>query len=216
MLKINHTTYLEIFEILDLCSLAITVPSIFISIFQFYQNLKQPSLLIRWSGGSRYWFVFAASDIFRSIASVDELVESISNAAILQSWTAVYANIIMMAISRATIKFNLGVQEEIVLHLRTTEAKESLGIAIRHLIRPIASIGLRIEGQTLRTVKHVTSAIHAVHKLPAVLMIADLEVAILMRTVVGRVCRLQIRPACAVYVDRISTRIIEASFRIEE
>lgn len=122
----------------------------------------------------------------------------------------------MMAVGWATIKLNLGVQEETALHLRATEAKESLGITIWYLIRPVASIGLRIEGQTLRTIKHVTPTVHAIHKLTAMLMIADLEVTVLMRTIVGRSCRLQIWPARAVYVDGISARIIEACFRVEK
>lgn len=96
----------------------------------------------------------------------------------------------MMAVGGATIKLNRGVQEGTAPHLRATKAEESLGVAVWHLIWPVAPIALRVEGQTLRTVEHVAPAVHAVHELAAVLMIADLEVAVLMGTIVGRIRRL--------------------------
>jgi len=159
--------------------------------------------------------MFTPGDIFRSIAGVDELIESISNAAILQSWTAVHADVKVVTIGRAAEKLNRGVQEGTIPHFWAAKTEKSLRVAVRHLVRPIASIRLRIEGQTLWTVEHVTPTVHAVHELTAVLMIANLEVAVLMGTVVGRTCRLQIWPACAIYVDRISAGIIKARFRIE-
>lgn len=159
--------------------------------------------------------MFTASDIFRGIASVDELVKGVSRAAILQSRTAVHANIIVMTVGGAAVNLNLGVQEGAISHLRTAKAEESLGVAIRHLIWPVASIRLRIEGQTFRTVEDVTPTVHAIHELTTMLMIADLEVTVLMGTVLGRVCPLQVWPARAIYVDRISARIVETSLRIE-
>lgn len=95
-----------------------------------------------------------------------------------------------MTISRTAEKLNRSVVEGTIPHLWTAKTEKSLRVAVRHLVRPIASIGLRIEGQTLRTVEHVAPAVHAVHELAAVLMIANLEVAVLMGTVVGRTCRL--------------------------
>lgn len=95
-----------------------------------------------------------------------------------------------MAIDGAAVKLNLGIQKGTVFHLRATKAEESLGVAIRHLIRPVASIRLRIEGQTFRTIEHVTPTVHAVHELTAMPVIADLEVAVLMGTVLGRDCLL--------------------------
>lgn len=131
-----------------------------------------------------------ASDIFRSVASVDEFIERVSFAAILQSRTTVHADVVVMTVGVAAVKRDLAAQEGAISHLRTAEAQESFGVAIRHLIRPIASISLRIKGQTLRTIEHVTPTVHAVHKLTAMLIIADLEVAVLMRTIVGWTCRL--------------------------
>lgn len=89
----------------------------------------------------------------------------------------------MMAINGAAIERNLTALEQAVPHFRTAEAQESFGVAIRHLIRPVAPIGLRIEGQTLRTVEHVAPTVHAIHELTAMLMIANLEITILMRTI---------------------------------
>lgn len=90
----------------------------------------------------------------------------------------------MMAVGAATVESNFATKEEtILLHLRTAETKKSFGVAVRYLIRPIASVRLRIEGQTFGTIKHVAPTVHAVHELTAMLMIADLEVTVLMRTV---------------------------------
>lgn len=96
----------------------------------------------------------------------------------------------MVTVDRAAVKFNLSVQEGTAPHLWAAETEESLGVAVRHLVRPVASVGLRIECQSLRTIEHVTPAVHAVHELAAVLMIADLEIAVLMGTVVGWICGL--------------------------
>lgn len=131
-----------------------------------------------------------AGDIFCGVASVDELVEGISNTTILQSRTSVHADVIVVAISRTAIKLNLGVQEKTVPHFRATETEEGFGVTVRHLVRPVAPIALRIEGQTFWTVEHVAPAVHTVHELATVLMITDLEVAVLMGTIVRRVCRL--------------------------
>lgn len=91
-----------------------------------------------------------------------------------------------MAIDVAAEEPNLAALKQTVsVHLRTAEAQVSLGVAIRHLIRPVAPVGRRIEGQTLRTVEHVAPTVHAVHELTAVLMITDLEVAVLMGTILG-------------------------------
>lgn len=129
-----------------------------------------------------------ASDIFRGVAGVDELVEGISNTAILQSRTAVHADVIVVAVGGAAIKLDLGVQEGTVPHFRAAKAEEGLSVTVRHLVRPITPIGLRIEGQTLWTVEHVAPAVHTVHELAATLMIADLEVAVLMGTIIRRDC----------------------------
>lgn len=159
--------------------------------------------------------MFTASDIFRGVASVDEVVKGISDATILQSWTAIDANVIVMTVGVAAVKLSLGVQSEgATFHLRATKAEESLGVAIWHLIRPVASICLRIEGQALRTIEDVASTVHAIRELTAMLMIADLEVAVLMGTVFGGVCFLQVWSARAIYVDGISARIVETSLRI--
>lgn len=131
-----------------------------------------------------------AGDIFRGIASVDELVKGVPLAAILQSWTAVHADVIVMAVGVAAVKFNPSIQEGATFHLRAAKAEESLGVAIRHLIRPVASIRLWIKSQTFRTIEDVTPTVHAIHELSATLIIADLEIAVLMGTVLGRVCRL--------------------------
>lgn len=95
-----------------------------------------------------------------------------------------------MAINVAAVKSDLAALEETVSHFRTTEAEKSLSVAIRHLIRPVAAIRLRIEGQTFRTIEHVAATVDAIHELAAMLMIADLEVAVLMWAIIGRKCRL--------------------------
>lgn len=125
-----------------------------------------------------------AGDIFRGVAGVDEHVEGVPDAAILQSRTAVHADVVVVAVG-AAVKLNLGVEEGTAPHLRAAETEESLGVAVRHLVRPVAPIALRVEGQTLRAIEHVAPAVHAVHELAALLMIADLEIAVLMGTVVG-------------------------------
>jgi len=96
-----------------------------------------------------------------------------------------------MAIDVAAIELVFVVQEEAALdRLWAAEAEESLGIAVRHLIGPVATIAVRVEGQTLRTIEHITSTVHAIHELAAFLSVADLEVAILMGTLLGRIRRL--------------------------
>lgn len=130
-----------------------------------------------------------ASDVLCGVAGVDQFVERVSFAAILQPRTAIHAEIVMMAVGVAAIKFGLTTEEEAVLHLRTAEAQERFSVAVRYLIWPIASIALRIEGQTFRTIEHVASTVYTVHELTTMLMVADLEVTVLMRTVWGRVRR---------------------------
>lgn len=88
----------------------------------------------------------------------------------------------MMAVGIAAVELNLSTVEEAAFHLRTTEAQESFSVAVRHLIRPITPVALWIESQTFRTIKYIAPTVHAVHELTTVLIIADLEIAILMRT----------------------------------
>jgi len=97
----------------------------------------------------------------------------------------------MVAVDVAAVELVLVVQEETALdRLWAAKAEESLGVAVRHLIGPIAAIAVRIEGQTFRTIEHITSTVHAIHELAAFLPVADLEVAILMGTLLGRIRRL--------------------------
>lgn len=106
----------------------------------------------------------------------------------------------MVTVGRAAVKFNPDVQEGTAPHLRAAETEKRLGVAVRHLVRPVASIALRIEGQAFRTIEHVAPAVHAVHELAAVLMIADLEVAVLMGTIVGWTCGL-----CGIFNGNVSS-----------
>jgi len=96
----------------------------------------------------------------------------------------------MVAIDVAAVELVLVVQEEAALdRLGTAEAEERLGVAVRHLVGPVATIAVRVEGQTFWAVEHITSTVHAVHELAALLPVADLEVAVLMRTLLGRIRR---------------------------
>lgn len=96
----------------------------------------------------------------------------------------------MMAVSVAAVEFDLAEEEAVLRRFRAAEAQEGFGVAVRHLVGPVATVGRRIEGETLRTIEHVVPAVDTVHELTALLLIADLEVAVLMRTVLRWICRL--------------------------
>lgn len=66
----------------------------------------------------------------------------------------------------------------------------TFGVAGQDLVGPVATEGVPVEGQTLRTVEDVPPAVHAVLELSAVGGIAQPEVAVLVRTVIGGLRRL--------------------------
>lgn len=61
----------------------------------------------------------------------------------------------------------------------------TFSITVGDLVRPLASVGIRAEGKTLRAGEVVAHSIHTVSEAAAVLSIADLEVTELMGAVVG-------------------------------
>lgn len=158
----------------------------------------------------------ASGNIFRSVAGVVQFVERVPFAAIMQSRTAVHANIIMLAIVRAAMELRTTCEEPLIPHFRAPEAEERLCIAIWYLIWPIAAITFRVESQPLGTVKNIPPTVCTVHKLTAVLMISNLEIAILMGTILRWLGRLAVRSSSAVYVDRVAAGIIESGFRVEK
>jgi hypothetical protein len=52
-----------------------------------------------------------------------------------------------------------------------------------NLVRPVTAIGVLVEGKSFRTIEHISSAVHTVHKLSTISAVTKPEVAILVGAV---------------------------------
>lgn len=157
----------------------------------------------------------APRDVFRGVAGIDNFVERVPLAAVLQSRPAVHANVIALAVIIAAIELDPAEKRPLGV-FRAPESEERFCVTVGNLIWPVAAVTFRVEGQPLGTIENVTPAVGAVHELATTLGISDLEVTVLVRAVVGWLGRLSIRPAIAVDIYWVSTRVIESGLWIKK
>lgn len=108
------------------------------------------------------------------------------------AWTSVHADEVLPAALGMRVEMYLvGILEDRVLgHCRTTEAQESLGVALLHQIGPVAQVVLLVEGQALGTGDQSSLAEHAVVEGAAFALVTQAVVAELVWAMLGGVGRL--------------------------
>lgn len=136
------------------------------------------------SGGTESTGTSTSGDILGSIALIDRVVEELSLAAPVHAGTSLDAHVVDLAIAGMTVEVEMGDGVGDGL-LRAGEAHECLCVTVVDLVGPLATVRLLAEGQTLRAVKHESTAIDAVHELATVDAIAHLEVAKLVGALIG-------------------------------
>lgn len=139
-----------------------------------------------WLGGGRTESTGTSTrgHILGSIALIDRVVEELSLAAPVHAGTSLDAHVVDLAIAGMTVEVEMGDGVSDGL-LRAGEANECLCVTVVDLVGPLATVRLLAEGQTLRAVKHESTAIDAVHELATVDAVAHLEVAKLVGALIG-------------------------------
>lgn len=119
--------------------------------------------------------------VLDAVAFVGQIVESSSFAAVVETWSALHANEIPLAIARRAEETVFLLTEEALRCRGTTESQVSFRIAGFHLVGPVASIRFLVEGETFGTVEDEATAVNAVFELAAVVGVAHFVVTELMR-----------------------------------
>lgn len=160
--------------------------------------------------------ISAGGDILSRLAGVGQRVKYLSFHAPVHTGASLNAHVVNLTVLAVAVKVKVGNRVRARLWW-TSESHKCLRITIADHIRPFTAVRLLAKSKSFGTVEGEPSAIDTVHELTAVDTIAHLEVAKLVRTLVGGLGRLQSGASLTVDIDGVlAGEVIGTQFVVEQ